>query len=192
MTQGVSVDASRVELLDVRLDDSGLTQALAQLADLESSQTCRVILLTVGEAKPAGSALAENINRVLRTSKKVSIVVLDGEYSAAGVTVAAGADLVVASTRTTLSVDGRSVGFHETWFTDFSLRNLKWLALGAGVLTAPQLMRDGFVNFICVQSELETTAMKVATNISRVPADLLTLKKRSHGTRHRLSDATGR
>jgi enoyl-CoA hydratase/carnithine racemase len=182
----------RVVHLNAPAEESLVAQTLAELGRLEQSESCRVIVLTVPRQISVSPSSAERLSNRLRLGPRVAVAVLDGEYGACGVTIAAGADLAVASESTRFMLDTDSVGFHESWFADLSLRNLKWLSLCAGPLSAESLREDGFLNFVFSRSDLVSKASELAQNIARIPSDLLTVKKRAHETRHRLVGSIGR
>jgi enoyl-CoA hydratase/carnithine racemase len=182
----------RVVRLNAPVEDAGLAATFAELDRLERSESCRVILLTIPEGLNIQPASAERLSNRLRLGPRVVVAVLDGEYRSCGVTVAAGADMAVASETSRFMLETDTVGFHESWFADLPLRDLKWLALCAGPLNADSLREDGFLNFVFPGSDLLSKAFELAQNIARIPSDLLTVKKRAHDTRLRLVGSIGR
>jgi enoyl-CoA hydratase/carnithine racemase len=182
----------RVVRLDAPALETGLAATFAELHRLERSESCRVILLAIPEGMNVLPASAERLSNRLRLGPRVVVAVLDGEYSSCGITVASGADLAVASENSRFLLETDTVGFHESWFADLPLRDLKWLSLCAGPLNADTLRDGGFLNFVFPGSDLASKTYELAQNIARIPSDLLTVKKRAHDTRHRLVGTIGR
>jgi|GEM_PF-5125877 len=185
-------NAQRVVQVDVTCDAPGLESALRLFDEAEANPACRVVLVGLRTSSFDQSPIAQTLSSRFRNSGKVVIGTLSGQYGADGVTLAAGADLVIGSDETELALDVETVGFDASWFPNLTLRDLKWLALCAGSLNAGQLAKSGFLNFVCPASDVRATAECVAQDIARVPGDVLTLKKRAHDTRHRLATTTGR
>lgn len=192
MSTSPSKTEARVVTLEVPADQRNPEPLLDEIRHLEGSESCRVILLRLPEGITLDPVSAERVSDLLRFGPRVVIAVLDGDYDASAITLSAGADLAVASARTRFLLDYQSVGFHESWFTNLGLRDLKWLTFCAGPLSVDALKQCGFLNFVFPSSDLDTRASELAENIARIPSDLLTVKKRAHETRHRIVGSSGR
>jgi enoyl-CoA hydratase/carnithine racemase len=192
MATVTSADFGRTMLIDLRGQDPGAWGGilLPTLRELESSPGVCAAVVAISAAPPKPGQDAAGNDSSLRelclavaNCPKVIILAAEGHQDARGLGLSAAADLVVAGRGTTFRSSARGEILEDLWLAYLPLRTAKWLALGAGEVTAAEGARLGFINALAEDSRATDDALALARSIGRVPADVLRMKKAANDFR---------
>ncbi|PRP99868.1 Carnitinyl-CoA dehydratase [Enhygromyxa salina] len=187
---------------EVALDGAGLDQLNALLEAAQESPRCRVIVIEsapgvfcrgmdleflvahAGEDQSAKLAAYARCMERLRGSAKAVICLIDGEAMGGGVGLAAAADLVVATTRSSFALPECVLGLIPAMVLPLlcermPVQKARWMALSSRRVEADEALAMGLVDELVEgPTELEQTLRRILKRLLRASPQALARVKR--------------
>jgi enoyl-CoA hydratase/carnithine racemase len=152
---------------------------------LQTADGVHVLVLALPAATDGSAPLhgPRDLYRRLAALPRAVVAEVRGRQTAAGLSLCAVADLVTAARDVEFSGEGAAGEVEDLWLRSLPVRVAKWLALGAGPLTAAEAHAAGFVNLLTDEASLTAATLRLAARVARVPLDVLRLKKAANDVR---------
>jgi enoyl-CoA hydratase/carnithine racemase len=180
------------------IDSVSAERFIQQFLEAARNESSRVILLTgKGDVFSRGmqptsadaADLREHLHRfaegllAVRYAQKPVIAIVDGIAIGGGLGLAASADIVIASDRSTFGLPEALFGFVPAVILPLLLERMQskdcrmWM-LTAHSRPASDALTAGLVDFVCPQEELEAMTARVIRQVLRVDKNVVALVKR--------------